>query len=176
MTAAEHRKHTPGPGEIRVAVITVSDTRTPETDVGGRTARELCAAAGLAVADPAIVPDDAQAIATALRARVAGGADVVLLTGGTGVARRDVTVEAVSPLLDKPLPGFGELFRALSFAEIGPAAMLSRACAGTLGATAVFLLPGSPAGVRLALERLILPELPHLVGLVRGERRHEHHR
>jgi molybdenum cofactor biosynthesis protein B len=100
---------------------------------------------------------------------------VVVVTGGTGIAPRDNTPEALEPLFEKTLPGFGELFRSLSFAEIGPAAMLSRASAGTIGATAVFTLPGSPAGVRLALERLILPELAHIVALLRRPSRHEHH-
>ena len=94
----------------------------------------------------------------------------VLITGGTGVSGRDSTVEAVTSLLEKPLPGFGELFRMLSFAEIGAAAMLSRAIAGTAGATALFAMPGSPAGVRLAMERLIIPELAHLVGQLRRHR------
>jgi len=102
-----------------------------------------------------------------------GEADAVLLTGGTGLARRDSTVEAVTALLDKRIDGYGELFRMLSFAEIGAAAMLSRAVAGTVGRVALFLMPGSPAGVRLAMERLILPELSHVVGELRRTGAHD---
>jgi molybdenum cofactor biosynthesis protein B len=110
------------------------------------------------------VKDDAAAIGAALDAALASGAcSAVLLTGGTGVAPRDVTPEAVGPRLERALPGFGELFRSLSFAEIGAAAMASRALAGVARGKPVFALPGSRAAIRLALERLILPELGHLV-------------
>jgi len=136
--------------------------------------RRLAEEAGLAVTDEALLPDDPEQ----LRARVAGwahddSADVALLTGGTGFGPRDRTPEAIAPLFDRRLPGFGELFRMLSFQEVGAAAMLSRAEAGTVGRLAVFLLPGSPAAVDLAMRRLILPELAHLVGQLRAEaRRH----
>ena len=110
----------------------------------------------------------ATAIAAAVdRALAAAGCDVVLVSGGTGVAPRDVTLEAVAPLFDKELPGFGELFRSLSFAEIGAAAMLSRAAAGVARGRAIFLLPGSPAALDLALGRLILPEAAHLLSQAR---------
>jgi molybdenum cofactor biosynthesis protein B len=111
----------------------------------------------------AVVPDEPGAIRAVLQQAVNAGARAVLLTGGTGITRRDQTVEAVRPLLDKEIPGFGELFRLLSFQEIGSAAWLSRALAGTFGDTLVFVLPGSPNAVRLALDRLILPELGHAV-------------
>jgi molybdenum cofactor biosynthesis protein B len=150
-----------------VCVLTVSDTRTPETDSGGARVAELLAAAGHAVAAREIVRDEAAEIAGALRAALArDGVDAVILTGGTGVAPRDVTPEAVEPLLERVVPGFGELFRMLSYQEIGPAAMLSRALAGIRAGRAIFSLPGSPAACRLALERLILPELPHIIGLL----------
>jgi molybdenum cofactor biosynthesis protein B len=146
-------------------VITVSDTRTPETDTGGALLAELLAAAGHALASREIVRDDVAEIrAAAERALANEAVGAVLLTGGTGTSPRDVTPEAVRPLLERELPGFGELFRMLSFAEIGPAAMLSRAFAGSRAGKVVFGLPGSPAAIRLALERLALPELGHLVG------------
>jgi molybdopterin adenylyltransferase len=175
VSVEQHKASAPGPETIRVNVVTVSDTRTPATDSGGQLAAELCRGAGMVVAGGAILPDDLGRV----RDHVGGlarAAEVhaVLVTGGTGISPRDTTTEALAPLFDKTLPGFGELFRALSFAEIGPAAMLSRATAGTIGEVVIFTLPGSPAGVRLALERLILPELPHIVAQLR--RRHEHHR
>ncbi|HSS38022.1 MAG TPA: molybdenum cofactor biosynthesis protein B, partial [Polyangia bacterium] len=135
-----------------------------------RLLRRLAEEAGLAVADEAILPDEP----AALQARVAAwarddAADAALLTGGTGLAPRDRTPDAIGPLFDRRLPGFGELFRWLSFQEIGAAAMLSRAEAGVIGRMAVFLLPGSPAAIELAMRKLIAPELPHLVGQLRAE-------
>lgn len=148
---------------VPTGVITVSDTRTLDTDTGGACAVELLAGAGHPVALREIVKDDAAAIAASLR-RALARADLraVVLTGGTGIAPRDVTPDAVAPLLERVLPGFGELFRALSYQEIGPAALLSRALAGVAAGKPVFVLPGSRAGVRLALEKLVLPELGHL--------------
>lgn len=180
MSVHEHRSHAPAAEALRVAVVTVSDTRSPATDEGGALARSLCESAGMTIADQGIVPDDIPRIAERVRSLAASGlADAILVTGGTGLADRDVTVEALAPLFDKTIPGYGELFRSLSFAEIGAAAMLSRAVAGVIGHVAVFTLPGSPAGVRLALERLILPELGHVVGQLRRHRHkhphHEHH-
>lgn len=155
---------------VRCAILTVSDTRTAETDIGGRVLRESCEAAGHRVVHQAIVPDDADAIRTAVRAACAhSDCDVVLLTGGTGIAPRDVTIEAVSEILEKRLDGFGELFRMLSFREVGPRAMLSRAIAGVHNGRAVFAIPGSPAAVRFAMNELILPVLSHLVGLLRTD-------
>jgi molybdenum cofactor biosynthesis protein B len=153
---------------VGCGVITVSDTRTVADDTGGALACELLEAAGHRIVFRELVKDDADAIRAALGAALASAeCAAVILTGGTGVAPRDVTPEAVAPLLDRPLPGFGELFRQLSFAEIGAAALVSRALAGLASGTAVFALPGSRAAVRLALERLILPELGHLVGEAR---------
>jgi molybdopterin adenylyltransferase len=167
VSVAEHKQHAPSPAKVRVAVVTVSDTRTEATDEGGRLVRELSAAAGFEVVSTIILPDEPAQVAAHVR-RLAGGsgtgpaADAILLTGGTGLSRRDSTVEALSGVFGKTLDGFGELFRMLSFQELGPAAMLSRATAGTVDRTVVFLMPGSPAAVRLALERLILPELAHI--------------
>jgi len=149
---------------VPTAILTVSDTRTLETDTGGSLAMELLRGAGHEVAWRRLVRDEPAEI----RAAVAGALDdpgvrAVFVTGGTGVAPRDVTPESVEPLLERILPGFGELFRALSFEEIGSAALLSRALAGIArGGRVVFVVPGSRGAVRLALERLVLPELGHL--------------
>jgi len=117
-----------------------------------------------------VVPDDVAAIRGAVRRFLATrGIDVVVLTGGTGFAPRDVTLDAVAPLFDTPVEGFGELFRMLSWQQVGAAAMLSRATAGLIGDRAVFLLPGSPKAVSLAMEKLILPETAHLLGQARRE-------
>ena len=146
------------------AVVTVSDTRTEETDRGGGAIVELLAQAGHAVAAKTIVPDDPGRVRAAVQAGLgAPEVDVVITTGGTGITRRDGTYEVVSALLDKRIDGFGELFRALSYQEIGPAAMLSRACAGLAAGTIVISLPGSENAVRLAMTKLILPELGHMV-------------
>jgi len=158
----QHRGH--APQTVGCAVVTVSDTRTPETDLGGGTAADLLSGAGHRVIVREIVPDEPARIQRLL-GDLCGRDDVqaVLLTGGTGLGSRDQTFETVDALLEKRLPGFGELFRMLSFEEIGPAAMLSRATAGVVGRTVVLSVPGSPGAVRLALEKLILPELGHLV-------------
>ena len=145
----------------------MSDTRTLDDDTGGALVCELLQGAGHRVAFREIVRDDAPAIRAVLETALATpDCAAVILTGGTGVAKRDVTPEAVAPLLDRPLPGFGELFRQLSFAEIGSAALVSRALGGLANGKPVFALPGSRAALRLALERLILPELGHLIGEV----------
>jgi molybdenum cofactor biosynthesis protein B len=150
-------------------VVTVSDTRTPETDSSGTRACELLLAAGHEVREREIVHDDRAAIASLLRAGVSNPEiDAVILTGGTGIARRDVTCEVVAGLLEKTLDGFGELFRALSYDEIGSAAMLSRAIGGSVGRTAIFALPGSTKAVELGVSRLIAPELGHVIGLLAG--------
>lgn len=150
--------------QVGFAVLTVSDTRTLETDVGGRTAVDLMESQGHRVVDRHLVPDEAEAIRTACKRLLAEEpVECLVVTGGTGVAPRDVTVDAVQPLFDRELPGFGELFRNLSYAEVGAVALLSRAAAGILRGRPVFLLPGSPAAVELALTRLILPAIGHLV-------------
>jgi molybdenum cofactor biosynthesis protein B len=158
----EHRAS--APQQLRCAVITVSDTRTEATDTGGAEVIRQLSAAGHAVPRREIVPDEPERMAPLLLELAAlPELDAILLTGGTGLASRDQTFETVSALFTKTLPGYGELFRMLSFAEIGPAAMLSRAVGGLIGRVVLLTMPGSPSGVRLAMERLIVPELPHLV-------------
>lgn len=148
-------------------MITVSDTRTVDDDRSGDRAAELLTAAGHEVREREIVHDDRGVIAALIRAGVANrDIDAVILTGGTGIAPRDVTHEAVEEILERRLDGFGELFRMLSFQEIGAAAMLSRAIGGIIGKTAVFALPGSTKAVELGVERLIAPQLRHILGLL----------
>ena len=162
-----HSHHERDLRTVCCAVITVSDTRTAETDGSGRRIRELLEANGHRVAHYQILRDEPEMIANALGTLPAAVA-VVIVNGGTGVARRDTTYEALSRLLDKEISGFGELFRMLSYEQIGAAAMLSRATAGVAGERIVFALPGSTAAVELAMSKLILPQLGHVVGLVRG--------
>jgi molybdopterin adenylyltransferase len=157
-------------GPVRVAAITVSDTRTAADDAGGAKLRERLEAAGFAVVSQAIVPDDRDAIRQAIAATCEGDlADAVVTTGGTGLAPRDVTYEAVTGLLDKVLDGFGEAFRRLSWDEVGARAVLSRAVAGTYRGRFVAALPGSPKAVTLAVDRVLAPILEHAVALARGE-------
>jgi molybdenum cofactor biosynthesis protein B len=152
------------PVSVGCYVLTVSDTRTEATDSSGRAIRDLLVAHGHTITGSSIVRDEpAQVTATVRRQLEGDGARVVITTGGTGITSRDGTFEAVDGLLEKRLDGFGELFRMLSFEEIRAAAMLSRATAGTVGRTAIFVLPGSERAVRLAMTRLILPELGHVV-------------
>jgi molybdenum cofactor biosynthesis protein B len=149
-------------------VLTVSDTRTPDTDTGGAAIRELLESAGHQVSGHDIVRDEPDDVATRVAERLGDKrTQVIITTGGTGISSRDGTYEAVQALLEKHLDGFGELFRMLSFQEIGSAAMMSRATAGTANGKAVFVLPGSPGAVRLAMTRLILPELGHVVQQLR---------
>jgi molybdopterin adenylyltransferase len=150
------------PAAVRVFVLTVSDTRTDATDTGGAAIVEALTAAGHIVTGRKILKDDPGPVAEAVR-KATVTADVIITTGGTGITSRDSTYEALSGLLEKRLDGFGELFRMLSYEEIGAAAMLSRACAGTIRKTAVFSLPGSEKAVRLAMAKLIVPELGHVV-------------
>jgi molybdenum cofactor biosynthesis protein B len=151
---------------IVAAVLTASDTRGPHDDESGALVARRLEAHGVRVSDRRVVKDERLALETALRAALAAGADVVVVTGGTGLSPRDVTPEAVRAVCDRELPGFGELFRVLSYEEIGSAAALSRALAASAGRSIVYALPGSPAACRLALERLILPELDHVLTLL----------
>ena len=152
----------------RVAVITCSDTRTEADDTSGALCAELATAAGHEIVWRSIVRDEPAALRAAIdSARTNARPDAFLINGGTGLAPRDTTVEAVEGLLTRRLDGFGELFRMLSFAEIGAKAMASRALAGAIDSTLVFLMPGSTKAVRLAMEKLIAPELGHLVGELR---------
>lgn len=161
MSVEQH--HRRAPKHLQVAVLTVSDTRDPDTDESGKLVRELLEEHGHGVAHYEVVKDERAAIQAAVE-RGLGKAQAVLLNGGTGVSPRDVTIEALRPMLDKELPGFGELLRDLSFREIGSAAMLTRALAGLVKGKPVFAMPGSPDAVVLAMRRLVLPELGHVAG------------
>ncbi|MBV9452886.1 MAG: MogA/MoaB family molybdenum cofactor biosynthesis protein [Rubrobacter sp.] len=158
----KHRKASPEC--IRVAIITISDTRTTETDTGGNIIVDSMQRAGHEVVYREIVTDDAPHINESLeRLLVEANVDAIVTTGGTGISARDTTYEVVSRMLDKKLDGFGELFRMLSYEEVGAAAMLSRAIAGAVGLKFVACLPGSTNAVRLATEKLLVPEIPHIV-------------
>jgi molybdenum cofactor biosynthesis protein B len=164
MSRAEAEHKASAPTSVSCYVLTVSDTRTPETDTGGRAIRDLLEGAGHVVAGHAIVRDEPEQVTASVSAAVDDSrTQVIITTGGTGITSRDGTFEAVDRLLEKRLDGFGELFRMLSFQEIGAAAMMSRATAGTTRGKAIFVLPGSPSAVTLAMTRLIIPELPHVV-------------
>ena len=160
MGVEEHRKA--AVAGVRCAVLTVSDTRAPETDVSGRTIVEALEAAGHVVAKRQILRDNPMDVHDAVLAQI-GAVDAVITTGGTGITSRDSTYEAVADLFEKQIDGFGELFRMLSYPEIGSAAMMTRACAGVARGTAIFILPGSEHAVRLAMTKLILPEIGHVV-------------
>ena len=152
------------PLSVRCSIVTVSDTRTRDTDTSGRAIADLLAAAGHQVVDRTIVADDPALVRRVVERQLARpDVQVVITTGGTGVTSRDSTLEAVEGLLEKRLDGFGELFRMLSYQDIGPAAMMSRATAGLAAGRIVIALPGSEGAVRLAMEKLLLPELGHLV-------------
>ena len=161
-SANEHRAA--GPASVGCYVLTVSDTRTPDTDTSGRAIRHLLEDAGHTITGSDIVRDEpAQVVLHVQTKFLDPNTRVIITTGGTGITSRDGTFEAIDQLLEKRLTGFGELFRMLSFPEIGAAAMMSRATAGTVGRRAIFALPGSEAAVRLAMTRLIIPELGHVV-------------
>jgi molybdenum cofactor biosynthesis protein B len=162
----EHARH--GALRARVGLLTVSDTRTEATDASGAEARRFLEEAGHAVAAYRVLPDEPAQVEAQVEAWLASPeVDAVVVNGGTGVSSRDRTYEALASRIEQELPGFGELFRMLSFAEVGPAAMLSRAVGGVAAGKPVFLVPGSPAAVTLALTRLIVPGLPHLLGELR---------
>jgi len=160
MSTTAHRSEAGGT-PVRCAVVTVSDTRTQGTDSSGSFIQKALTDAGFSVVHYEIIPDDLQRVATALD-QGAEAAEAVLFNGGTGITARDLTVDVISQKLDKELPGFGELFRMLSYEEVGAASMLSRATAGVYRGTLVFSMPGSTNAVQLAMEKLILPELEHL--------------
>ena len=169
MSHVEHREA--APDQVGVAVITVSDSRDRDTDESGRLIRERLIEAGHKVVHYAIVRDTARQIKGELAiALERGGCQALILNGGTGIAPRDNTFEVVDAMLEKRLPGFGEIFRALSFKEIGSAAIMSRATAGTYRGRILISLPGSTAAVRLAMNELVLPELGHLVHTIAPRR------
>jgi len=158
----DHRDQ--GPDDVRVAVLTMSDTRDRDDDRSGYLIREMLGWRGFTVAAYEIVPDDPDRIRQQLETWLSDvSVDAIITNGGTGISNRDSTYEVVSSMLEKRLDGFGELFRMLSWHEIGAAAMLSRAVAGSVGSTAIFCLPGSSNAVKLAMEKLIGPELGHVV-------------
>ena len=167
MSVEEHRAR--GKRAVACALVTVSDTRTPETDTSGAMARDLLVHAGHAVTSHVILPDEPARVRAHVETLLDDpGVDAVLVNGGTGIAPRDTTYEALAGLLDKRLDGFGELFRMLSYEQIGAAAMLSRAVAGVARGKLVASMPGSTGAVELAMSRLLVPELGHLVKLARG--------
>ena len=162
MSQGEHKSQ--APAWVRCYVLTISDTRTPDTDTSGRAIADLLDSAGHVVVGRAIVRDDLTAVRDAVQRQLANpDVQVVITTGGTGITSRDSTYEAIAAMLEKRLDGFGELFRMLSYEQVGPSAMMSRACAGLVAGRIVISLPGSEGAVRLAMDRLILPELAHLV-------------
>ena len=162
MSVHEHRSQ--APASVPCFVLTMSDTRTMETETSGRAIAELLTEAGHIVIDRQVVKDDPAEVRRVVSEHIdTGTIQAVITTGGTGISRRDSTYEELTELFEKRLDGFGELFRTLSFEQIGAAAMLSRATAGVIRGCAVFMLPGSEAGVRLAMTRLVIPELGHVV-------------
>jgi len=159
--AKEHKSH--APTQVATYVLTCSDSRSEASDETGSAIQAALRAAGHPIAGYRVIKDDPQEIRKAISDAKAAGSRALIINGGTGIGRRDNTVEVLDELFEKSLPGFGELFRSLSFQEIGSPAMMSRAAAGTCQGMMIFALPGSPQAVRLALQRLILPELGHAV-------------
>ena len=149
---------------LNVAVVTVSDTRTLETDSSGAMIVALAEEAGHRIFERRIIRDEPAEMGPLFQSFCSrAGLDAILVTGGTGISPRDQTFETVSAMLTKPLPGYGELFRMLSYAEIGPSCLLSRAVGGLIGKMVILVMPGSRAAVELAMRKIILPELPHIV-------------
>lgn len=173
-TAKLHKKSSPESATVYVVTCSTSKfnqlkAKQQPDDESGDIIEQLAANAGHRIAGRRLISDSKSLIRKAARDALSNReVDVVIITGGTGLSSTDVTFEAISPLLDREIPGFGELFRKISFDEIGSAAMMSRAFAGTIKGKAVFCLPGSPNAVRTAMEKLILPELGHIVGLAQG--------
>ncbi|MDX6379910.1 MAG: molybdopterin adenylyltransferase [Rubrobacteraceae bacterium] len=171
MSESVEKHREASPEKISVAVLTISDTRTPETDTGGNVIVELMQEAGHEISRREIVRDDAPHIEVVLQELLSDAeVDAIITTGGTGISARDTTYEVVSRLIDKKLDGFGEIFRMLSYEEIGAAAILSRAVAGAAGSKFVACLPGSTNAVRLAIEKLLVPEISHVVFELRKHR------
>jgi molybdopterin adenylyltransferase len=162
MSADEHRLKAESQGSVPLAIVTVSDTRTPETDTSGQIIRTLAESAGHRIVGHRIVKDEPVQVEAALEEFAASEARLIIFNGGTGISQRDRTYDVISRKLEKTLPGFGELFRMLSYEQVGAAAMLSRATAGVYRNKVIFSTPGSPNAVQLAVEKLILPEIQHL--------------
>ena len=164
MSESVEKHREAAPEHVRMAVLTISDTRTPENDTGGDVIQDLMQEAGHEITNRSIVKDEPSSIRTTLVDFLADSeVDAIITTGGTGIAARDTTYEVVERMIDKKLDGFGEIFRMLSYEEIGAAAVLSRAVAGAVGTKFVASLPGSRNGVRLAVEKLLVPEISHIV-------------
>jgi molybdenum cofactor biosynthesis protein B len=164
LSESVHRHRESAPKHVRVAVLTISDTRTSETDTGGDTADQILREAGQEIVARQIVRDEVHGIRASLVDLLAKPeVDAVITTGGTGISGRDTTYEVVDRMIEKKLDGFGEIFRMLSYEEIGSAAIMSRAVAGAVGTKFVASLPGSHNAVRLAVEKLLVPELAHIV-------------
>lgn len=159
----DHHRYAADKSPARIAIITISDSRTPETDTNGIYLKNQLEQNNLSLADYQIVKDEPLEIDALLEKFITSEVDLVLLNGGTGISKRDSTFDVVSKKLEKVLPGFGELFRMLSFEQVGAAAMFSRATAGVYKGKVIISMPGSPAAVQLAWEKLILPEIQHLV-------------
>ncbi len=166
MSHLEHHKE--ALKNLKCTVVTISDTRTEENDDSGRAIRELLKSQGHEISDYTIVKDESEPIRNAVL-RAMKTSDAVICNGGTGISPRDITIETLEPLMNRTVEGFGELFRSLSYNEIGSSAMLSRAIAGVLDKNLLFCLPGSPNAVKLAMEKLILPEMGHMLSQVRKE-------
>ena len=166
MAVHEHHQHAGSHKHLTAAVITASDTRTPADDESGRVIRAALQGAGHTIAHYEVLPDDEARIRETVIEHLSRE-DLVIINGGTGIAQRDSTIEAIRPLLNKELEGFGELFRMLSYQEIGSAAFLSRALAGTANGRLLVALPGSPAACLLAMEKLLIPELGHMAHLLK---------
>lgn len=163
MGVEEHKKEAAALGPINCAVLVISDTRGEAEDLSGKRMVELLAQAGHKVVAYKIMGNNPELVKSAVQEQIDGEADLILTTGGTGLSKKDSTIEAIGPLLDKVLPGFGELFRRLSYDQVGSAAFMSRALMGLLKGKILVCLPGSPKAVELALTRLIVPELHHLI-------------
>jgi molybdenum cofactor biosynthesis protein B len=162
MSAEEHRHKAESQGSVPIAIVTVSDTRTLETDTNAQIIRTLAEAAGHRIVGHRIVKDEPVQVENALEEFTQTEARLIIFNGGTGISQRDRTYDVISRKLEKTLPGFGEIFRMLSYDQVGAAAMLSRATAGVYRNKVIFSTPGSPDAVRLAVEKLILPEIQHL--------------
>lgn len=158
-----HEHKADSPVTVSAYVVTCSDSRDAAHDESGALMRRLLEGAGHSVVGQSVIRDDAGAIRGEIEKALSLGARAIAISGGTGLSRRDVTVETVMPMFEKTLDGFGEIFRHFSFDQIGSSAIMSRAVAGTIKGAIVFALPGSPRAVELAFEKLILPELGHVV-------------
>lgn len=163
MGVEEHRRAAQAVGEVKFSVLTISDTRSEAEDVSGKGMVELLQGAGHKLVRYRLVPNEPAGVTAAVQEELKGEADLILTTGGTGLSSRDLTIESVTPFMEKVLPGFGELFRSLSYRDIGAAALMSRATMGLAKGKLLVCLPGSEKGVRLALNELIIPEIKHLL-------------